>query len=63
MDMDLAALSNAMAAQSIMGQLLVKTLDQTQAIIAGSGQLDLTASAEKIASSIDGLGENLDVTA
>ncbi|MBZ0256386.1 hypothetical protein K8I31_10000 [bacterium] len=61
--MDLAALSNAMAAQSIMGQLLVKTLDQTQAIIAGSGQLDLTASAEKIASSIDGLGENLDVTA
>lgn len=63
MDMDLAALSNAMAAQSIMGQLLVKTLDQTQALIAGSGQLDLTANAKKIASSIDGLGGNLDVTA
>ena len=61
--MDLAALSSAMAAQTVMGQLLVRTLDQTQALIVSSGQLDLTASAEKIAASIDGLGENLDVTA
>ncbi|MDP8244996.1 MAG: hypothetical protein P9L94_12995 [Candidatus Hinthialibacter antarcticus] len=61
--MDIAALSSAMAAQSIMGELLVRTLDQTQAIIVGSGQLELSASADKIAASIDGLGENLDVTA
>ncbi len=60
--MDIAALSSAMAAQSVMGQLLIRTLDQTQALIVGSGQLDLAASADKVAASIDGLGENLDVT-
>ncbi|MBI1387509.1 MAG: hypothetical protein GC154_03580 [bacterium] len=65
MDLGISALASSMASQSLMGQLLVKTLDQTQQLVKSSAAVDLTQSAEAIAAQIDisGLGENIDLTA
>lgn len=61
--MDIAALSSAMAAQSVMGQLLVKTFDQTQQLVEQSAAIDLSQASAKVAAQIDGLGENIDLIA
>lgn len=57
--MEISALANSLSAQTTMGMLLVKVLDQTQAMIQQQVAINIAQSQV----SIDGLGENIDISA
>lgn len=59
--MDIGPLAGALYTQAAMGQLLIKVLDQTQALIQQQATLLIEDAAVK--PSVEGLGENLDITA
>ncbi|RJP34522.1 MAG: hypothetical protein C4527_01920 [Candidatus Omnitrophota bacterium] len=62
--MELAALSQSLSAQAVMGQLITKVLDQTAALIQQQAAMTMQNTInDSIASAIEGLGENLDVIA
>lgn len=60
--MDVSALAASLSTQSAMGMLVVKVLDQTQQMIEQQ-MANLAQNAAITPVSVDGLGENLDITA
>ncbi len=61
---ELAALSNSLSTQAVMGQLVTKVLDQASELVQQQAALTIQTNANAtIASALEGLGENLDVLA
>jgi hypothetical protein len=61
--MDVAALSQSLSTQSIMGQLIVQVLDQTLELSQQQALSALDQNMRNMQVAIEGLGENLDVVA
>lgn len=66
--MDVSALSNSLAAQSLMGQLIIKVLGTTTELAQQQASAAMEAkiqdgAMEPVVELIEGLGENMDVVA
>jgi hypothetical protein len=61
--MEIAALSQSLNSQALMGMLLVKVLDQTQEMIKQQAALISQQAMQVPVVTPDGVGENLDVVA
>lgn len=57
--MDVSALASSLSAQSMMGMLVVKVLDQTQALVQQQAAANLANAQVRI----EGVGENVDIKA